>query len=107
MCVYVSLAFFVLLFGFELSVWLVGFILFWFFGVFVCLFGGVPICFLKRKGKKAWIWNSGEGQRIWEEMRKGSSDQNIMYENKIYFKLKKKINMVLVKNKRKKEKPKI
>lgn len=31
-------------------------------------------------------------------MREGNSDQNILYEDKIHFKLKKKINMVLAKN---------
>lgn len=36
--------------------------------------------------------------RIWEEMREGKRDQNILYEDKIHFKLKKNINMVLAKN---------
>lgn len=65
-------------------VYLVG----WFYFVLFCFYF-VPICFLKIKKNRKQIWNSGEVGGIWEEMREGNSDQNILYENKIHFKIKK------------------
>jgi len=57
-CICVSVCVFLVLFSY--------FVLF----CFACLFSNLPVCFLKREGKKTWRWKDGEVGKTWEEARK-------------------------------------